>query len=237
MLVSERKPWDKILNSLVPDKNIFIIACGGCSEACQTGGEKGLKELKSKLAEEGKNVVGSFVVDFACNKVLVALKLNRHAQEVYHADSILVSSCGVGVQAVANVIDLPTYPADNTLYMGGFGGVWTGEERCLQCGDCKLELTGGICPYANCPKNLLNGACGGSDEGKCEVDPEKDCAWTKIYERLEEIGKIENLKKLTSPRNWNLMQPPAERKRSIFWALEFEEKENRTQGQQEGVVQ
>jgi len=225
MLVSERKPWGEILSSLAKDKNIFIIACGGCSEACQTGGKKGLEELKGKLEEEGKNVVGSFVVDFACNKILIALKLNRYAKNVYNADSILVSSCGVGVQAVANMVDLPIHPADNTIYMGGFGGVWTGEERCLQCGDCKLDLTGGICPYANCPKNLLNGACGGSDKGKCEVDPEKDCAWTKIYERLKETGKLDNLRKLTLPHNWNLMQPPAERKKSIFWALEFEEEE------------
>lgn len=225
MLVSERKPLDEILNSLAEDKNIFIIACGGCSEACQTGGERGLEQLKRKLEEEGKTVAGSFVVDFACNKILVVLKLNRHVSSVYNVDSILVSSCGVGVQAVANIIDVPVHPADNTIYMGGFGGVWTGEERCLQCGDCKLDLTGGICPYTNCPKDLLNGACGGSDEGKCEVDPEKDCAWTKIYERLKQTGKLKNLKKLHLPRNWNLMQPPAERKRSIFWALEFEEEE------------
>lgn len=225
MLVSERKPWDEILSSLAQDKNVFLIACGGCSEACQTGGKQGMEELKEKLEQEGKKITGSFVVDFACNKVLVALKLNGYITNVYNSDSILVSSCGVGVQAVANIVNLPVHPADNTVYMGGFSGVWTGEERCLQCGDCKLDITGGICPYANCPKNLLNGACGGSDKGKCEVDPEKDCAWTKIYERLKEIGKIENLKKLNSPRNWNLMQPPAKRKKTIFWALEFEEEE------------
>jgi len=225
MLVSERKPWDEILNSLAQDKNIFIIACGGCSEACQTGGEKGMQEIKEKLEEAGKKVVGSFLVDFACNKVLIAFKLRRYINDIYKADSILATSCGIGVQAIASMIDLPVHPADNTIYMGGFSGVWTGEERCLQCGDCKLDITGGICPYANCPKNLLNGACGGSDRGKCEVDPEKDCAWAKIYERLKEIGKLENLKRINPPHNWNLMQPPASRKKSIFWALEFEEEE------------
>jgi len=225
MLVSERKPWDEILNCLAQDESVFIIACGGCSEACQTGGEKGIDELSEKLIENGKKIVGSFVVDFACNKVLVALKLNRYIAELQKADSVLVSSCGIGVQAVSSMINLPVHPADNTIYMGGFSGVWTGEERCLQCGDCKLDITGGICPYANCPKNLLNGACGGSDKGKCEVDPEKDCAWARIYERLKEIGKLENLKKIQSPRDWNLMQPPVVRKRSIFWALEFEEEE------------
>ena len=225
MLVSERKPWDEIVSSLARDSNIFLIACGGCSEACQTGGERGLKELKQKLEEEGKTITGSLLVDFACNKVLVALKLNRRTVSVYKADSILVSSCGIGVQAVASIINIPVHPADNTVCMGGFPGVWPGEERCIQCGDCQLDITGGICPYANCPKTLLHGACGGSDKGKCEVDPEKDCAWTKIYERLRETGRVENLKKLHVPRDWNLMQPPATRKKSIFWALEFEEEE------------
>jgi len=225
MLVSERKPWDEILSSLAQDKNVFLIACGGCSEACQTGGKKGMEELKKKLEQEGKKITGSFVVDFACNKVLVALKLNRYITDVYNSDSILVSSCGIGVQAIANIINLAVQPADNTFFSGGFAGVWPGEERCLQCGDCKLDITGGICPYANCPKNLLNGPCGGSDKGKCEVDPEKDCVWEKIYERLKEINKIENLKKLNFLHDWSLMQPPTKRKKSIFWALEFEEDE------------
>ncbi|MBE0478368.1 methylenetetrahydrofolate reductase C-terminal domain-containing protein [Candidatus Aerophobetes bacterium] len=225
MLVSERKPWDEIVNFLTQDENIFLIACNGCSEACQTGGKKGLDELQSKLEEEGKKISGSFLADFACNKILVALKLNRYIQCLHNADSILVSACGVGVQSVASMVNIPVYPADNTLYMGGFSGVWTGEERCLQCGDCKLNSTGGICPYANCPKNLVNGACGGSNKGKCEVDPEQDCAWTKIYDRLQETGKIENLRKLHPPRNWNLMQPPNERKKTLFWALEFEQEE------------
>ncbi|MBC7188990.1 methylenetetrahydrofolate reductase C-terminal domain-containing protein [Candidatus Aerophobetes bacterium] len=225
MLVSERKPWDEILKSLEGEKNIFLVACGGCSEACQTGGEKGLEELKIKLQENGKNITGSLIVDFACNKVLVALKLKRYTSSLYASDSILVTSCGIGVQAIANMVELPVHPADNTIYMGGFPGVWPGEERCIQCGDCRLDMTGGICPFTNCPKNLLNGACGGSDKGKCEVDPEKDCAWTKIYERLKQTGKLDNLRKISSPRNWNLMQPPEKRKKSIFWALEFEEEE------------
>jgi len=101
MLVSERKPWEEILNFLASDKNIFLIACGGCSEACKTGGEKGLEEIREKLKEERKEITDSFVVDFACNKVLLALKLNRYISQLQKSDSILVSSCGIGVQAVA----------------------------------------------------------------------------------------------------------------------------------------
>ncbi len=230
MLVSERKPWDEILSYLKSHQKIFLIACGGCSEACKTGGTNGLQEMENKLKETGKEITGSFVVDFACNKVLIGLKLKRYLLSLEKSEAILVSSCGIGVQAVASMIDLPVYPADNTIYMGGFSGVWTGEERCLQCGDCKLYLTGGICPYANCPKNLINGGCGGSDKGKCEVDPEKDCVWVLIYNRLKEIGKVDNLRKINAPRNFNLMQPPAKRKKTIFWALETEEEQEELVG-------
>lgn len=220
MIVSERKSWEEILSSLEGEKNVFLLVCGGCSEACKTGGPEGLREAKDRLREAGKKVTAALLIDFVCNKVLVGMRLNRYIDELKSSDSILVVSCGIGVQAVANMVDIPVRPADNTIHMGGFPGVWPGEERCLQCGDCQLADTGGICPYANCPKFLVNGACGGSDKGKCETDPEKDCVWTLIYERLKDIGKLENLRKIRPPRDYNLMLAPAERKKSMFWALE-----------------
>jgi hypothetical protein len=179
-----------------------------------------LREAKDRLREAGKKVTAAVLIDFVCNKVLVGMRLNRYIDELKSSDSILVVSCGIGVQAVANMVDIPVQPADNTIDMGGFPGVWPGEERCFQCGDCRLADTGGICPYANCPKFLVNGACGGSDKGKCETDPEKDCVWTLIYERLKNLGKLENLRKIRPPRDYNLMLAPAERKKSMFWALE-----------------
>jgi len=220
MIVSERKSWEEILSSLEGEKNVFLLVCGGCSEACKTGGPEGLREAKDRLREAGKKVTAALLIDFVCNKVLLGMRLNRYIDELKSSDSILVVSCGIGVQAVANMVDIPVRPADNTIHMGGFPGVWPGEERCLQCGDCQLADTGGICPYANCPKFLVNGACGGSDKGKCETDPEKDCVWTLIYERLKDIGKLENLRKIRPPRDYNLMLAPAERKKSMFWALE-----------------
>ena len=220
MIVSERKSWEEILSFLEGEKNIFLLVCGGCSEACETGGPEGLREAKDRLREAGKKVTAAVLIDFVCNKVLVGMRLNRYIDELKSSDSILVVSCGIGVQAVANMVDIPVQPADNTIDMGGFPGVWPGEERCFQCGDCRLADTGGICPYANCPKLLVNGACGGSDKGKCETDPEKDCVWTLIYERLKNLGKLENLRKIRPPRDYNLMLAPAERKKSMFWALE-----------------
>jgi len=220
MIVSERKSWEEILSFLEGEKNVFLLVCGGCSEACKTGGPEGLREAKDRLREAGKKVTAALLIDFVCNKVLLGMRLNRYIDELKSSDSILVVSCGIGVQAVANMVDIPVQPADNTIHMGGFPGVWPGEERCFQCGDCRLADTGGICPYANCPKFLVNGACGGSDKGKCETDPEKDCVWTLIYERLKNLGKLENLRKIRPPRDYNLMLAPAERKKSMFWALE-----------------
>ncbi len=226
MIVSERKSWEEILSFLEGEKDVFLVVCGGCSDACKTGGPQGLMEIKDKLTEAGKRITAALLIDFVCNKVLIGMRLNRYIGELKSSDSVLVSSCGIGVQAVANMVDVPVRPGDNTTYMGGFPGVWPGEERCLQCGDCRLADTGGICPYANCPKSLVNGACGGSDKGKCETDPEKDCVWALIYERLKNTGKLENLRKIYSARDYNLMVAPAERKKSIFWALEtVEEKE------------
>ena len=226
MIVSERKSWEEILSFLEEEEDVFLVVCGGCSDACKTGGPQGLMEIKDKLTEAGKRITAALLIDFVCNKVLIGMRLNRYIGELKSSDSVLVSSCGIGVQAVANMVDIPVRPGDNTTYMGGFPGVWPGEERCLQCGDCRLADTGGICPYANCPKSLVNGACGGSDKGKCETDPEKDCVWALIYERLKNTGKLENLRKIYSARDYNLMLAPAERKKSIFWALEtVEEKE------------
>ncbi len=226
MIVSERKSWEEILSFLEGEKDVFLVVCGGCSDACKTGGPQGLMEIKDKLTEAGKRITAALLIDFVCNKVLIGMRLNRYIGELKSSDSVLVSSCGIGVQAVANMVDIPVRPGDNTTYMGGFPGVWPGEERCLQCGDCRLADTGGICPYANCPKSLVNGACGGSDKGKCETDPEEDCVWALIYERLKNTGKLENLRKIYSARDYNLMLAPLERKKSIFWALEtVEEKE------------
>ncbi len=226
MIVSERKNWEEILSFLEGEKDVFLIVCGGCSDACKTGGPQGLIEIKNRLTEAGKRITTALLIDSVCNKVLIGMRLNRYIGELKSSDSVLVSSCGIGVQAVANMVDIPVRPGDNTTYMGGFPGVWPGEERCLQCGDCRLADTGGICPYSDCPKSLVNGACGGSDKGKCETDPEKDCVWALIYERLKNTGRLENLRKIYSARDYNLMLAPAERKKSIFWALEtVEEKE------------
>jgi ferredoxin len=220
MLFTQDKPLDEVLESLGEEKNIFLLACNGCAEACGTGGEKALSAMKTEVEKAEKNVTGACLVDFLCNKVLVTTRLAREMDKVRQSDSILVLTCGIGVQAVARVVDKVVHPTANTVSLGGLQGLWPSEERCQACGDCALDYTGGICPIASCAKGLLNGPCGGAQDRKCEVDPEKDCAWIKIYERLEQVGRLQNLKKVHKPRDHSKMLPSEDVRKTPFYDLE-----------------
>lgn len=220
MLLTQNKPIEEILGCLGKDKKIFLLACNGCAEACETGGEKGLSKMTAELEKAGKKITGSCLVDFLCNKILVTTRLSREMDNIKKADSILILTCGIGVQAVSKVVDKPVHPADNTVSLGGLQGLWPADERCEACGDCALDYTGGICPVTSCAKGLLNGPCGGAQDGKCEVDSEKNCGWLKIYERLEKIGRLANLKKLYKPRDHSKMLPSKEVKETPFYDLE-----------------
>lgn len=220
MIYTQNKPIEEILDSLGSEKNIFLLACNGCAEVCETGGEKVLAAMKTDLKKAGKNITGTASVDFLCNKLLVATRLSKETDEIKKADSILVLTCGIGVQAVATVVDKVVHPAANTVSLGGLQGLWPAEERCQACGNCALDYTGGICPITSCAKELLNGPCGGSHDGKCEIDPERDCGWIKIYERLEKIGRLDNLKQIYEPRDHSKMMPSADLRKTSFYDLE-----------------
>ena len=220
MLFTENKPIAEVLASLGAEKNIFLLVCNGCAEVCETGGEKALSTIKAELEKAGKNVTSTTLVDFLCNKLLVATRLARETDKIKQSDSILVLSCGLGVQAAAKVVDKVVHPAANTVSLGGLQGLWPSDERCQACGDCSLDYTGGICPITFCAKSLLNGPCGGAQDGKCEVDSEKDCGWQLIYERLEKVGRLENFKKIRTPRDHSKMLPSAELRKTSFYDIE-----------------
>ncbi len=220
MLFTKNKPIDEILDSLDGEKNIFLLACNGCAEACGTGGQQGLDTTKAELEKAGKNVTAACLVDFLCNKLLVTTRLSREMETITKSDSILVLTCGVGVQAVSKVINKVVHPADDTVSLGGLQGLWPAEERCQACGQCALDYTGGICPVTTCAKGLLNGPCGGAQNGKCEVDPEKDCGWQLIYDRLKKLGRLENLAKLRTPRDHSKMLPSQELRKTSFYDVE-----------------
>ncbi len=220
MLFTKTKPIEEVLESLGDEKNIFLLACDGCAEACGTGGKDGLVQMKNEMEKAGKSIAGTCLVDFLCNKVLVTTRLSREMEQIQQADSIVVLTCGIGVQAVSKVISKVVHPADDTVSLGGMQGLWPSDERCNACGQCALDYTGGICPITMCAKSLLNGPCGGTKDGKCEVDPEKDCGWQLIYERLEKLGRLKNLKKVYSPRDYSKMLPSEDVRKTSFYDLE-----------------
>jgi len=220
MLFTENKPIDEILGSLGKEKNIFLLACNGCADTCKTGGEKALLAMKSELSKAGKNITGTCLIDFLCNKLLVTSRLAREMDKLQQSDSVVVLTCGIGVQAVAKIVTKVVHPAANTVSVGGLQGLWPSDERCQACGDCALDYTGGICPITFCAKSLLNGPCGGAQDGKCEVDGEKDCGWQLIYERLQKIGRLENLKRRHDARDHSKMLPSVELRKTSFYDVE-----------------
>ena len=195
MLITELKSKETI-EGLLSGK-VFIINCHGCKEVFfpEHEAEKQQKEIPG--------VTGIFTTDYICNPEHLKLRLERFAAEIEAADMILVFSCGVGVQTVAGL-----YPAKkvcagcDTYALPGFQGVTPLQYDCKRCGECFLNLTGGICPLTACSKGLVNGQCGGCKDGKCEVDPGMECGWERIQRRLTQIGRLDALKAPVQVRNY-----------------------------------
>ena len=176
------------LTSLLAEKdNIFLVACNKCFKEFDTVSEPELDEVASLAAAAGKNVTGSIHVDFLCNSVQTRKKLSDIIPE--GTENVVVVSCGLGVQTVADIASVPTFTATNSLNYTGHHGMALTQKTCGACAQCYLNVTGGICPIVDCSKGLVNGQCGGAKNGKCEIDPKKDCAWEKIYQRLEKQGR------------------------------------------------
>ena len=198
MLITELKAKETIL-SLVSGK-VFIINCHGCKEIRFP--EKEAEELQKELVAGG-NVTGIITTDYICNPENMQLRLARHQAAIDEADTVLVFSCGVGVQTVAAYLEnKKVCAACDTYALPGFQGVTPLEHDCRQCGECYLNLTGGICPITACSKSLVNGQCGGAKNGKCEVDPNMECGWERIYQKLKKIGRLDALKCPVQIRNY-----------------------------------
>jgi len=206
MIVTEQKPLDEILDFVCPYHKILIAGCDGCTQPPRGLREakvlSQLLELAGRLRDKDFQFKTTTLVK-QCDSFLTASVLKPQMEGV---EAVLSLACGIGVQVLAQLFpELPVFPAQNTHFMGAEereAGIL--EERCVGCGDCLLALTGGICPFARCAKGLLNGACGGARNGKCEMDPEKDCAWELIFKSLEKQGKLDRLKEFRPPRNYQL---------------------------------
>jgi hypothetical protein len=210
MIYSEQKPFDEILAYLEKDGSVFVLGCNGCAQSSGSGGPQQVAEIKDKLAAAGKKVTGSKVIDFLCEKALVKSDLKGRVEQLQAADAILVLTCGIGVQSVAAAVNKPVYPGCNTVNLGGIRGEWEGTERCIECGQCLLYHTGGICPLTACTKSLISGACGGANHGKCEISKDRDCGWELIYERLKERGLLYRLEDLLKPLDHKKIMPRPE---------------------------
>ena len=198
MLITELKAKETI-ESLASGK-VFIINCHGCREIRFP--EKEADELQKELAEAGK-VTGIITTDYICNPENLKLRLEKHAAAIAEADAVLVFSCGVGVQTVSDYLeDKKVFACCDTYALPGFQGVTPLEHDCKQCGECYLNLTGGICPITACSKSLLNGQCGGAKDGKCEVDPGMECGWERIMRRLAQVGRLDAIKCPVQVRNY-----------------------------------
>ena len=183
------KSNDELESLLAGKDNLFIIACNKCFKEFETIDEPECGELEKMAAENGKKVTGSARVDFLCNKTQTEKKLQDMIPE--GTEHIFVISCGLGIQTVADLAEKPVYAASNSLNYRGYHGMALTERKCDACAQCFLNITGGVCPIVDCSKSLVNGQCGGAKNGKCEVDGDKDCAWEKIYRRLERQGRLE----------------------------------------------
>ena len=222
MNATEHKPTEEIIEGLGDAGKVFLLGCQGCPIGCETGGQSWVDEMAAALAAAGMEVTGSALIDMICNKAIVGIKLGRIVEQVAAADAVLVGSCGVGVQSVGNIVGRRAVPAFDTVCMGDYQGLWPSEERCAECGQCMLACTGGLCPITLCAKSLVNGACGGTgDDGSCEVSKERPCGWQMIYERLESLGRIEDLRQYNPPKDFRKREISDANRRTIRWALEM----------------
>ena len=198
--ITQQKPEEELDQLLEGLGRVFIIGCGTCVTLTQTGGVPEVAEMKEKLSQKGKMITGDVVVPVACDN-LTRDALDEYGGRIDQADVLLIMTCAFGVQTIARQMKKMVVPALDTLFIGKETSLGEFNEICTQCGTCILGETGGICPVTSCHKGLVNGPCGGTNNGKCEIDNDKECAWTLIYNRLNELNRLDSMRKLQKPRN------------------------------------
>jgi len=202
MILTEQKKYDEVLAMLEGAKSVFIVGCGTCATTAATGGEDQVKEFAERLKKDGKEIIGTAVVESTCDSRLCKKSLSEYRDKLEKADAFLVMACGAGVQTISGLVGKAVFPALNSMFVAKIERVGKYYEMCTTCGDCQLDRTGGICLVTRCPKNTLNGPCGGSVNGKCEVNQDNDCAWALIEERLKQINKVENISEFEPVKDW-----------------------------------
>ena len=203
MIITKAKPLEEILPFLEGKERIFIVGCNVCAAKMKTGGEPEVKALADQLTKKGYPVLGWVMPTAACS-VHSYESLVAKNEKIKDADCVLSMGCGSGTSVVASVLNVPVAGTNNTLSLGGCLGTNPSKNLCNMCGECNIGDFTGICPNSQCPKFQMNGPCGGSKNGKCEVLKEKECVWCIIEQKMEALDSISNLKKIQMPKNHKL---------------------------------
>ncbi len=217
MIVAKRKPFEEIKEMLKGYKKVLNVGCGTCVSVCLAGGEKEVAILNAELdmarrLEDDPIEIHGQTIERQCDREYLAELDDMIKKENF--DALLSMACGVGIQFLAERFpSIPTFPAVDTTGLAVNQAVGWYEERCRSCSQCVLGITGGICPITMCAKGLLNGPCGGTNKGSCEISADQPCAWFKIHERLSAQGRLDSIRKINLARGWkdqiprNLIQP------------------------------
>jgi ferredoxin len=208
MIVAQRKSIPDLLEIVKNHKKILVLGCGTCVTVCLAGGQREVSIIASalRMAAKLKHLpleVEELTIERQCDNVFI----EQAAEAIERNDAVLSLGCGAGVQAIAErYTTKPVYAGLDTTFIGILEerGIWT--EKCAACGSCVLHQYGGICPVTRCAKHMLNGPCSSSREDRCEVSPDRQCAWQLIYQRLKAIGQLDRLKEIKPPKNWSYSQ-------------------------------
>lgn len=214
MIIGKRKDLSEIMDMIKGSKRLLVAGCGTCVTISFAGGAREAAELVSQikmiLKKEGQKIE---IKEQTSLRQCEVEFIEKQAPDVKQADVILSLACGVGVQTMAEVFpSIRVLPGIDTMMIGSHSSDRVFKEYCGACGDCILDETGGICPIARCSKSMLNGPCGGSQNGKCEISPEVPCAWQLIYDRLKELGELDRLKEIFLPKDWSSSRDGGPRK-------------------------
>ena len=210
MIISQQKPIKDLLISLKEYNKIFLVGCGECATACKSGGEPEIEKMQLQLTAAGKVVTGACVPSAPCVAAKLKTELAKNIKFLRQSEAVLILACGLGVASFKDNdrLDLAVLPACDTL----FGAVMDAQgnffKKCSMCAECVLDVTAGICPITLCPKGLLNGPCGGVNQGKCEVDNQQDCAWVLIYKALKKNNKLMLFKEIRGPKDFKKSAKP-----------------------------
>jgi ferredoxin len=205
MIIGKQKDLGKLIEMISSHKKVLLVGCGTCVAECAAGGEREISELGPALRMAARvRGIGAEVLERTIERQCELEFVDTIADITGECDAVLAASCGIGVQTLAERFQpKAVYPVLDTIFMGvrEKPGLW--NERCQACGDCVLDRTGGICPVARCSKSLLNGPCGGSHGGKCEIGDETDCAWALIVDRLKAMDRLEDMEVYQPPKDWS----------------------------------